>query len=200
MNLSNELKLGLALVLIALTAILSLWMLHRATDPKTCKNKVKGMLKRFAALRQYKVLSDVTVQYEGKKAHFDQILVGVYGISFVSCLADSAAYYGQEREEKWAKVDSKTGKKSYFANPITAGEKAIDLVRRVFSKNNVYGIQMEHLIVFAGSPRKTEIFVKGSIPMLRRSDLKKLLDKVRYEEDRGVDVEKIVKLLQDHAE
>ena len=199
MNLSNELKLGLVMVLLAAAAIVTLWVMHRATDPKACRNKVKGILKRFAGIRQYKVLSDVTVQYEGKKAHFDQVLIGIYGISFVSVLADTAAYYGQEKDQKWAKVDSKTGKKTYLENPIFAGEKAIELVRRIFSKNNVYNIQMEHLIVFAGAPGKIEMFVKGPAPLLKRKELKRQLDKVRYEEDRGVDMEKLAKLLQEYA-
>ena len=187
--------LVVSLVAIGLAFLLILWFVKRSTNPKVCCGKVGGILRRFASIRQFKVLSDLNLEADGKKAHFDYALIGFYGISFVTCLGQSAAYYGQERDAKWSYVVG-DNKKTYFPNPVLAGEKAIDAVRTIFSQNKVYNIQMEHLVVFAGARKKTEVFVKTTDPALKRGDLKKLLGKVKYEKDNNVDVAQLAALLE----
>lgn len=198
-NLSNEAMLGLGLGAVALAFLLILWLIKRSTNPKVCKKKVTGILKRFAGIRQFKVLTDLDLAFEGQTAHFDQVLIGFYGISFITCLGESAAYYGQERDAIWSRVDD-GNKKVSFPNPLLAGEKGIDTVRRIFSKNGVYNIQMEHLLVFAGTRKKTEVYVKSSVPVLKRKELGQLLDKVKYQKDNSVDVQKLAGLLQQYAQ
>lgn len=197
-NLSNEAMLGLGLGAVAIAFLLILWLIKRSTNPNVCKKKVTGILKRFAGIRQFKVLTDLDLAFEGQTAHFDQVLIGFYGISFVTCMGESAAYYGQERDAEWSRV-SDGNKKIVFPNPLLAGEKGIDTVRRIFSKNNVYNIQMEHLLVFAGARKKTEVYVRSSVPVLKRKELGQLLDKVKYQKDNSVDVEKLAGLLQQYA-
>ncbi len=198
-NLSNEAMLGLGLGAVALAFLLILWLIKRSTNPKVCKKKVTGILKRFAGIRQFRVLTDLDLAFEGQTAHFDQVLIGFYGISFITCLGESAAYYGQERDASWSRVDD-GNKKVSFPNPLLAGEKGIDTVRRIFSKNDVYNIQMEHLLVFAGARKKTEVYVKSSVPVLKRKELGQLLDKVKYQKDNSVDVQKLAGLLQQYAQ
>ncbi len=197
-NLSNEMMLVIALAAIALAFLLILWLIKRSTNPKVCRRKVTGILKRFAGIRQFRVLSDLDLAFEGKTAHFDDVLIGFYGISFVTTLGESAAYYGQERDAKWSRVDGQN-RKTYFPNPLILGEKGIDVVRQIFAKNHVYNIQMEHLVVFAGARKKTEVYVKASAPVLKRRELRKLLDKVRYQKDNSVEVEKLVSLLEQYT-
>ena len=197
-NLSNETMLALGLTAVALVFLLILWMIRRSTNPKVCRKKVVGILKRYAAIRQFRVLTDLDLELDGRTAHFDQVLIGFYGISFFTCLPESAAYYGQQRDEKWSRVDA-DGKKTYLPNPLIAGEQGIDTVRRIFAKNNVYNIQMEHLVVFAGARKKTEVYVKASVPTLKRKELKQLLDKVKYQKDNSVDVEMLAGLLEKSA-
>ncbi len=197
-NLSNEMMLALGLTAVALAFLLILWLIRRSANPKVCRKKVTGILKRYAGIRQFRVLTDLDLEFEGNTAHFDQVLIGFYGISFITCLAETAAYYGQRQDEKWSRVDS-GNRKVYFPNPLTEGEKGIDTVRRIFSQNKVYNIQMEHLVVFAGARKKTEVYVKASAPVLKRKELKRLLDKVKYQKDNSVDVEALAGLLQKYA-
>ena len=44
--------------------------------------------------------------------------------------------------------------KGLFPKPTGGREKGIDTVRRIFSQNKVYNIQMEHLVVFAGARKR----------------------------------------------
>ena len=198
-NLSNEAMLGLGLGAVALAFLLILWLIKRSTNPKVCQKKVTGILKRFAGIRQFKVLTDLDLTFEGQTAHFDQVLIGFYGISFITCLGESAAYYGQEQDASWSRVDD-GNKKVSFPNPLLTGEKGIDTVRRIFSMNDVYNIQMEHLLVFAGARKKTEVYVKSSVPVLKRKELGQLLNKVKYQKDNSVDVQKLAELLQQYAQ
>ena len=196
-NLSNEATLAVGLTATALVLLLILWLIRRSTNPKVCRRKVTALLKRYAGIRQFKVLADLNLEYEGKKAHFDQVLIGFYGISFITCLSESVAYYGQEQDEKWSRVDG--SKKEYVPNPLIAGENGIDTVRQIFSKNQVYNIQMEHLVVFAGARKKTEVYVKASAPVLKRKELQQLLGRVKYQKDNSVDVDQLAALLEKYA-
>ena len=58
---------------------------------------------------------------------------------------------------------------------------------------------MEHLVVFAGARKKTEVYVKASVPTVKRKELKQLLDKVKYQKDNSVDVEMLAGLLEKYA-
>ncbi|MDD3192840.1 MAG: hypothetical protein PHE47_03170 [Oscillospiraceae bacterium] len=197
-NLSNETMLAVGLTAVALVFLLILWLIRRSTNPKVCRRKVTAMLKRYAGIRQFKVLTDLDLEIDGKTAHFDYALIGFYGISFVTCLGESAAYYGQERDEKWSRVDGGS-KKSYFPNPLIEGEKGLAVVRQIFAKHNVYNIQMENLVVFAGSRKKTEVYVKASAPALKRKELRQLLGRVKYQKDNSVDVAQLAGLLEEYA-
>lgn len=198
-KISNETILAVSMVALAIVFLLILWLIRRSTNPKACRKKVTGILKRFAGIRQFKVLTDLNLEFNGKKAHFDEVLIGFYGISFITCLNESASYYGQEKDQKWSCVKS-DNQRAYLPNPVIAGVEGIDVVRRIFSSNQVYNIQMEHLIVFTGSGKKTEIFVKTSSPAVKRKDLAKLLGKVRYQKDNSVDVAQLAALLEQYAE
>lgn len=197
-NLSNETMLALGLTAVALVFLLILWMIRRSTNPKVCRKKVVGILKRYAAIRQFRVLTDLDLELDGRTAHFDQVLIGFYGISFFTCLPESAAYYGQQRDEKWSRVDA-DGKKTYLPNPADCRGAGDRYGTPYFRENNVYNIQMEHLVVFAGARKKTEVYVKASVPTLKRKELKQLLDKVKYQKDNSVDVEMLAGLLEKYA-
>lgn len=75
-NLSNEIMLALGLTAVALVFLLILWMIRRSTNPKVCRKKVVGILKRYAAIRQFRVLTDLDLELDGRTAHFDQVLIG----------------------------------------------------------------------------------------------------------------------------
>ena len=51
-----------------------------------------------------------------------------------------------------------------------------------------------------GARKKTEVYVKSTVPVLKRKELGQLLDKVKYQKDNSVDVQKLAGLLQQYAQ
>ena len=62
------------------------------------KQTVKSILKRYALSRNYKVLENVTLNYEGKTQTIDFVLVGFFGLLFVSALQGKGDFYGDLKE------------------------------------------------------------------------------------------------------
>lgn len=181
-------------VLLLVICLLVVVAIHNAGIPRHSHKKARKILQRYAGIRNFKVLSDIDLEIGGKSAHFDGVLVGFFGILFVTTLDETASYYGTEREERWTVV--KKEEKSYFPNPIQRGVEMVDVVRTIFSKNNVYNIQMEHVVLFTGWDKKVETFISAGLPVYRKKELKQYLKKARFEKDNDVDVDQLCALLE----
>ncbi|MDD2955584.1 MAG: hypothetical protein PHD67_04625 [Oscillospiraceae bacterium] len=193
-HLNTYLTIGAVLLL-----IICLWVvlaIHNAGVPKHCHKKAARLLKKYAGIRNFKVLTDLDVEINGRKAHFDDVLVGFFGILFVTTLDETASYYGTEREERWTVVNK--GAKSYFPNPVKQGLETVDVARTIFSKNGVYNIQMEHVALLTGWDKKTETFIPAGLPVYRKKELKQYLLKSKFEKDNDVDVERLCGLLEQY--
>ena len=74
--------------LVALAVVL-LWYLRKSmlfSKGNYGKKTVKSILNRYAISRNYKVLENVQLQLDGKTQTIDFVLVGFFGLLFVSCL------------------------------------------------------------------------------------------------------------------
>lgn len=192
-HLNTILTVGAVLLLVI--CLLAVAVIHNAAVPRHSHKKGKQLLQRYAGIRNFKVLSDIDLEIGGKSAHFDGVLVGFFGILFVTSLDETASYYGTEREEKWTVVNKK-GEKTYLPNPVQRGVEMVDVVRTIFSKNNVYNIQMEHVVLLTGWDKKTETFIPAGLPVYRKKELKQYLRKTKFEKDNNVDVEQLCALLE----
>ncbi|MEG2852239.1 MAG: hypothetical protein RR879_05225, partial [Hydrogenoanaerobacterium sp.] len=128
-----------------------------------------------------------------KKVHLDYIMVGFFGLLLVNAEVQNADYYGGEKDEQWAFV--KKDVKTRFDNPLKEGETAMELLRSSFAKNDIYSIQMEQIVVFTASFRKTALYVKDTLPVVKVRKLGAFLDKTRFEKDNDVDVEKLCEII-----
>ena len=104
------------------------------------KQTVKSILKRYALSRNYKVLENVTLNYEGKTQTIDFVLVGFFGLLFVSALQGKGDFYGDLKEPRWSFVDDE--KKVRFDNPVLEMDKKIELFRRLMC--NLVGSWVEN--------------------------------------------------------
>ena len=78
----------IAVVLVALAVVL-LWYLRKSmlfSKGNYGKKTVKSILNRYAISRNYKVLENVQLQLDGKTQTIDFVLVGFFGLLFVSAL------------------------------------------------------------------------------------------------------------------
>ena len=138
------------------------------------KQTVKSILKRYALSRNYKVLENVTLNYEGKTQTIDFVLVGFFGLF----------------------VDDE--KKVRFDNPVLEMDKKIELFRRLMAQKKVYNLKVDSAVVIVGTKSDVPMYLshmREENIVMTVKEFKRFLEKEKFEKDNNVDVEEIAKLL-----
>lgn len=168
----------------------------RFTKGNYGKQTVKSILKRFAFPRKYKVLENVSMELDGKTQTIDFVMVGEFGLLFVSALQGKGDFYGDFTEEYWSFVDNE--KKVRFLNPVKEMDKKLDMFRRLMAKKKVYNLKIESAIVIVGSKADAPMYLshvgKENIVMTV-NQFKKLLEKEKFEQDNSIDVAAVTDVL-----
>lgn len=168
----------------------------RFTKGNYGKQTVKSILKRFAFPRKYKVLENVSMELDGKTQTIDFVMVGEFGLLFVSALQGKGDFYGDFTEEYWSFVDNE--KKVRFLNPVKEMDKKLDMFRRLMAKKKVYNLKIESAIVIVGSKADAPMYLshvgKENIVMTV-NQFKKLLEKEKFEQDNNIDVAAVTDVL-----
>lgn len=181
------------------TAVFIAWYLMknlRFTKGNYGKQTVKSILKRFAFPRKYKVLENVSMELDGKTQTIDFVMVGEFGLLFVSALQGKGDFYGDFTEEYWSFVDNE--KKVRFLNPVKEMDKKLDMFRRLMAKKKVYNLKIESAVVIVGSKADAPMYLshvgKENIVMTV-NQFKKLLEKEKFEQDNNIDVTAVTDVL-----
>ena len=161
--------------------------------PEKRKKKVEATLRKFAALRKYKVLSNVKLG----DTVVDHILLGYFGLVFVNDLCEQGYYYGRLEDSNWICSDSPetlekkgTMKRVTVENPLPLGENAIRALREHLSKKSIYKIGMENVAVITDN--SSVIQITGSKEkVMNLKGLSSMLSKSKYSSDAGLDIDKI---------
>ncbi len=168
----------------------------RFTKGNYGKQTVKSILKRFAFPRKYKVLENVSMELDGKTQTIDFVMVGEFGLLFVSALQGKGDFYGDFTEEYWSFVDNE--KKVRFLNPVKEMDKKLDMFRRLMAKKKVYNLKIESAGVIVGSKADAPMYLshvgKENIVMTV-NQFKKLLEKEKFEQDNNIDVAAVTDVL-----
>lgn len=168
----------------------------RFTKGNYGKQTVKSILKRFAFPRKYKVLENVSMELDGKTQTIDFVMVGEFGLLFVSALQGKGDFYGDFTEEYWSFVDNE--KKVRFLNPVKEMDKRLDMFRRLMAKKKVYNLKIESAVVIVGSKADAPMYLshvgKENIVMTV-NQFKKLLEKEKFEQDNNIDVAAVTDVL-----
>jgi hypothetical protein len=168
----------------------------RFTKGNYGKQTVKSILKRFAFPRKYKVLENVSMELDGKTQTIDFVMVGEFGLLFVSALQGKGDFYGDFTEEYWSFVDNE--KKVRFLNPVKEMDKKLDMFRRLMAKKKVYNLKIESAVVIVGSKADAPMYLshvgKENIVMTV-NQFKKLLEKEKFEQDNSIDVAAVTDVL-----
>lgn len=192
----QEIKLVFILAAVIALAVCG-WLLYRFFQyraGKLGKMKVQGVLKRFGVIRNYKILEDVHLSFQGKTADIDHMLIGFFGILFVSTVNDTAEYYGDAKGADWTKVIDQ--KRVKMENLMQKNIRNIDVVRMIFSKNGMYNIHMEGVTVFCGGSKKTLIGITGAQSLMTLKQFKAYITKTKFEKDNNVDVPALTELIE----
>ena len=168
----------------------------RFTKGNYGKQTVKSILKRFAFPRKYKVLENVSMELDGKTQTIDFVMVGEFGLLFVSALQGKGDFYGDFTEEYWSFVDNE--KKVRFLNTVKEMDKKLDMFRRLMAKKKVYNLKIESAVVIVGSKADAPMYLshvgKENIVMTV-NQFKKLLEKEKFEQDNNIDVAAVTDVL-----
>lgn len=148
--------------------------------------------RRFAALHQYAVIAPAQLAKDGKFADLDFILVGWFGLLCVKCIGLGGQIYGSLEDEMWLQLDGE--KRISFANPMRAAEADTRLVRDTLFAAKLRNIQVETVCVFTN--KSATLMLPRTTGHYTMREFKALLDKSKYDQDKGVDIPKTVEAVK----
>ncbi len=190
-----------AIAVVVLVAIAALvWYLQkqvRFAKGKYGKQTVKSILQRFALSHNYKLLENVQMQLDGQTQTIDFVLVGFFGLIFVSALQGEGDFYGDFKEPRWTFVDEEN--KVRFDNPVLEMDKKLDLFRRIMAQKKVYNLKIDSAVVVVGSKADTPLYlsnVRDENIVMSVDEFKKFLLKEKFEKDNDLDIEETINLLK----
>ena len=192
----------IGVIAVVICAAVCGWLLVTAQQRKKgvlALEKVSGKLSRFAGIRSFKVLSDVTLK-TGKKdtVTIDRVLITFNHVILFKVQSEYDTVYGDAKDQTWVSVrtDRKTNdtiSKTVFDNPFREAQRANDAVRRLLTQHKLGKVQTEFYVVF-GDP-KVNLSIGRGMPVLNLKALGQLLSRSKYSEDGPVDVAEVAKLL-----
>lgn len=192
----------IGVIAVVICAAVCGWLLVTAQQRKKgvlALEKVSGKLSRFAGIRSFKVLSNVTLK-TGKKdtVTIDRVLITFNHVILFKVQSEYDTVYGDAKDQTWVSVrtDRKTNdtiSKTVFDNPFREAQRANDAVRRLLTQHKLGKVQTEFYVVF-GDP-KVNLSIGRGMPVLNLKALGQLLSRSKYSEDGPVDVAEVAKLL-----
>lgn len=201
----------LVLAVVAIVALVGviIWFYHqnahRGQDTGARGHRrVSGALRGYARLRSFKVLDNIVLPAAGGSGTvtIDHVLVGFFGLLFVTDLTLDGDYYGSVKEATWSCTTRGNSEGTVLAekvasipNPLFTNDRAREAALRVFSKNGIYNLRIESMAVAAS---KASVFYisggEGKVTPINK--LRLALDSTRFDQDNGLDVEKIADVLR----
>lgn len=185
-----------ALLAVVALAILSIILWHRGLMKKGVlgHRKVMSQLRRYAAIRRYRVLENVTIRSGDREAVIECLMVGFFGVLLVYAMNDTAEYYGDDKSKEWVRVTPKTRVK--VPNTMKQASEAAELLREVFSKQKVYNIKVESATVFCGSVKKSLVAITNPQNLMLLGEFSKYLHRAKFEKDNDVDVPVLTEMIE----
>lgn len=164
---------------------------------KDGEKRVASALKKYAAIRSYKVINDLYLPLYDKTTQIDHVLIGFFGILVVETKNLSGEIYGDPKKKDWLHIMVKKNQVRHeLYNPLMQNQTHIDCIRHHLGLENIYNINIESLIVF--SANKVQLYIPKKLPIITFAKLKKYLRQPKYDKDMNVDVDKLYNALISH--
>ncbi len=156
--------------------------------------KVTARLKGYARLRGFKVLTNVRLTYKGGEKLVSHVLVGIFGILLVDVHELAGDLYGTADDKKWTYVPKK-GKRQQLDSLTLDLQAKAEAVRELLGTHKLYRMTIDSINVVQNGEKRLVLYVPESLPLIRVRKLSAFLNKVKYDTDAGVDMEKIAAIL-----
>ncbi len=157
-------------------------------------SKTRSILKRFALLREYKVLSDVTVSVDGTEHHFDHLLIGCFGILSLCSFSKKGELYGNDRDDVFILLNGNKTKRTKTENLIKKAQNDEMVLRKLLSQAKIYKIKIDTGIVIE-SKLCNAMIPSATVPVYTPQTLKKQLNCGKYDMDHNVNVSGILDVI-----
>lgn len=189
-------------ILVALVAaVVVAWYLGKSvrfSKGNYGKKTVKSVLRRYAATHNFKLLENVEMELDSSSQTIDFVLVGFFGLIFVSALQGKGDFYGDFKEEKWTFVDEE--QRIRFNNPVIEMDKKLEMFRRIIAQKKVYNLKVDTAIVVVSTKTDVPMYlsnVRENNPVMNVEQFRKMLGNEKYERDNNVDVDAVCKVLRE---
>lgn len=160
------------------------------------KNKVTSILKKYAFIRSFKVLSDNKFEYKGKEIEIDNILIGFFGIIVVTDLDYKGEIYVEnEKSTEWLNINN--SQKIKFPSPLINSIEQVNAIKTILREEKILNVKFDNLIVI--NDNRVDLYKPNKSPIILLEDLSKLLHQPKYDKDNECDVEKITQALMKYS-
>lgn len=178
------------------------WYFYRKNNPKVAKSQGKDTAKqsavsavrRFARSNGFRVIAPANLAKNGRFANLDAVVVGYFGVLGVKAYGYNGEIYGNASDEKWLQMAA-DGTRNYFLNPVAEAAKDVRVIRDALFGYKMKTVPVEVVCVFTNP--KVQMAVPRSVPYLTQKTFKQLLDKEKYLQDTGLDIDVVEKALQE---
>ena len=199
LSLYDILLYAFVVVVIIATLVVEYRLWRQKKHSETTKKSVTRILKKMSSIREWKVLTDLEFSDDKSSGSADQMVVGPFGVLLVKDLYRQGGYYGDLDAEEWVITDGSQDQAAHFRekipSPLLECRRAADVVRRRIIKGGLTNINVYSVAVT--TQRKTEVYIPGGAEqVMTLNGMKSMLDTDRFKKDRGVDVGRVLELIQ----
>lgn len=145
---------------------------------------VVRLLRRYAALHEYKVVAPVQLAGVHGTTDLDAVLVGWFGVLGVKCLGYGGEVYGSRDETEWVQVMN--GARRSFQNPMARAQQSARVVRDALFAAGLKNVPVETVVVFTG--KSTQLSLPRSTGHYTEKSFSAYLKTSRFEEDKKVEI------------
>ena len=157
------------------------------------KEKVVNAVRSFARQNQFRLISPAPFARNGENAGLDAVVVGYFGVLGVISLGYNGTIYGDANDESWVQVTDDKSRRT-FQNPIREAALGVRTVRDALFGEKLKKVPVEVLYVFCDE--KVQLALPRSVQPMTLKDFKALLKKDKYQEDCGLDMDKVENALR----
>ena len=162
-------------------------------DPQRQHRRISRCLRRYAGIRSFRVLDDITVPFQGRVGHVDHLLIGFFGVLAVCDLTARGDYYGDVRDENWVHISD--NRRTRLPNAAQQMSDCIACLREQLSKRKTYNIPFTSILVVADKKKKTTAALTKTPQIVYFKELKGYLHRAAFDKDCDIDVPALTDLL-----
>lgn len=153
---------------------------------------------RAATFKNFEVMENVTLEFDGSRHSFDAVLLSAYGTVGIKACYRKGDIYGGVNDVNWLCVPNTTvSKKEYFENPVRETAGSTKFFKDLYKAEKVKGGSADSFVVFPFS--KSNLYLGKNTPAYPLADLQNVLGEHKYNLDNGADVQAMKAALEKYS-